>query len=141
MRVLLLQDVKGVGRKNEVVEAKDGYARNFLLPKKLAVLYQGSAVAVKTQIDADAKALLEGARVSVDKLKNEKLVFVVKTGDKEEVFGGVNAGMVERRLKEMGFGAAKVELVHTLKELGEHKAGVSFGHGIKGEALVVLEKE
>lgn len=141
MKVLLLKDVKGIGKKNQVIDAKDGYARNFLLPKKLAVLFQGQAVAVKAQIDAGAQALTDGAKENAEKLKNQKLVFSVKVGDKGEVFGGISATMIEEKLRAIGMSDVKVELAHNLKELGEHEAGVNFGHGIRGTAIVVLEKE
>ncbi|PIR88097.1 MAG: 50S ribosomal protein L9 [Candidatus Harrisonbacteria bacterium CG10_big_fil_rev_8_21_14_0_10_45_28] len=141
MKVLLLQDVKGIGRKNQVIDAKDGYARNFLLPKRLAVIFKGQAVAVKAQIDAGAKAVLESAKENARKLKSQQIVFAVKVGGKGEVFGGVSAMMIEERLKALGMSEAKVELAHNFKELGQHKTSVNFGHGVKGEAAVVLEKE
>ena len=141
MKVLLLKDVAGVGQKNDVVEAKDGYARNFLLPKKIAVAYAGQAIKVKESLVKDKEEHLAKLKSDAGKLKNENLQFMVKVGDKGEVFGGVNAEMIEARIKELGMSGGKADLKSSLKELGEHEVEINFGSGIKGKAIVELVKE
>ncbi|PIR86788.1 MAG: 50S ribosomal protein L9 [Candidatus Harrisonbacteria bacterium CG10_big_fil_rev_8_21_14_0_10_49_15] len=141
MKVLLLQDVKGIGRKHEVVNAADGYARNFLIPRKLAQSYSGEAVRLKKDVDAAKDQELQVHKDNAERLANEPVVFKVKVGEHGEVFGGVSDKLIEKRLEEMGICGGKIELAHHLKELGEHKVEVHFGRGIQGPAKIVLEKE
>lgn len=141
MKVLLLQDVRGLGRKNDVVEARDGYARNFLIAKGLAQPYKGQAIKFKQKVDAELEMAIKQYHENVERLRNEKLVFKVKTGDKDEVFGGVAAGMIEEKLSQMGIGGGEVKLAHPLKALGEHEVEIHFGRGVHGLAKIYLEKE
>lgn len=138
MRVILLVDVKGVGRKNEVKSVADGYARNFLIARKLAVAADVAGMGVK--LSADKKEEAEVARLAslAAKLASEPLTFTIKTGQHKEVFGSVSKRDLEQAIKKMGVTEGEVLLEHPIKSTGEHKVEVSFGKGVKGNVRVVV---
>jgi|WetSurMetagenome_2_1015567.scaffolds.fasta_scaffold667302_2 large subunit ribosomal protein L9 len=145
MNILLIKDVKGLGRKGEVKNASDGYARNFLLPQKLALKATGDVVA-KAAADAalaDAKraALTVELRKQAKELKNAKLTFTRKVGERGEIFGSVSDTDVEAALRAQGFTHGAVELKHHLKTVGTHTVRVNFGEGISTELDVVVVGE
>lgn len=138
MKVILLTDVKGVGRKNEVKDVADGYARNFLIARKLAVAADQQGMAVKSA--ADAKEAGERARLQkiADMMSTASLTFTIKTGEHKEVFGSVSKRDIENALREKGITEGQVLLDHPIKATGEHVVEVSFGKGVKGKAKVLI---
>lgn len=141
MRILLLKDVKGIGRANEIKNVSNGYARNLLIPRKLAVPADKKAIGSKKEIDKKEEDKIEEHKELAKKLAGEKLTFKLKVGDKEEVFGSVSATDIDKVLGEGRYKDGRAELSHSLKELGEHKVEVGFPGGIKGSVIVVIEKE
>lgn len=142
MRVILLQDIKGFGRKFEVKEAKDGYARNFLLPRKLAMV---ATEAELEKLDREKKVAAEKRQQLISKLKEEArriedltLEFKLKTGEKNEVFGSISERDIENALKERGFGDVRANLKQPLKSLGERKLEVNLGEGIKAGLKILI---
>jgi len=114
----------------EIKEVSDGYARNFLIAKKLAVPADESALAMKRfQISEEEKEKQKYLELA-NKLKGEALEFKVRSGEKGEVFGSVNAAQIKKTLEEKGYGEVRVDLKNPLKSLGDHKISVSFGKGI-----------
>ncbi len=138
MKVVLLQDVKGIGRRNEVKSVSDGYARNFLFPRKFAILADTEGLGKKAESDIQERALLDEFEKEREKLKNTALTFTVKVGSKGEVFSSVPASAIEKALREKGFNEAKVELNHALRDLGVHEVEVSLGRGIKAKVKVIV---
>lgn len=138
MRVLLLSDVKGVGRRHEIKEVSDGYGRNFLIAKKLAIVADARAQQLKKDLDQKESALLEKHRRAAEAVKKIRVEFQVKTGDKGEVFGSVSQGEIKKALQMKGF-EADVILGQPLKTLGTHSVTLNFGRGIKGEVKVELK--
>ncbi|MBI2024572.1 MAG: 50S ribosomal protein L9 [Candidatus Harrisonbacteria bacterium] len=138
MRVLLLQDVRGLGRKMEIKNVSDGYARNFLFPGKKAIPADQKALAIKENFDKKEAETFDSYKNRVDALKIEVFEFFVKTGKKGEVFGSVGAGEIEKALAERGYENAEADLKHPLRSLGEHVIAVKFGRGIRGKAKVLL---
>jgi len=145
MKVILLQDIKGVGRKWEVKDLKDGYVRNFLLPKKS--VEAATPAALKNLEQLKEKQAEEHAK-SVEILKNEaaklkelELVFKVKTDEKGGVFGSITSRDIETELREKGIQNAKVVLEHPIKKIGSTVAEVDFGEGIKAELKIKAEPE
>lgn len=138
MKILLLQDVRKIGKKHEVKDVSDGYARNFLLARKLAVPADAGAMKIKAEAEAKDAALLSGYRELAGKLSGDTLEFKVKTGPKGEVFGSVTTEQINKTLAERGYRGAEAVLDKPLRSLGEHKVEIDFGRGIKATARIIL---
>ena len=141
MKVLLLQDVKKVGRKNEIKEVSEGYARNFLFAKKLAVPADGGAMKMKERIDAKEQALIDSLKAQAARLAKDTLKFKVKAGQKGEVFGSVSMEDIRKALHEKGYGEVKIDLEKPLRKTGEYEIEVSFGKGVKGTTTIKISAE
>lgn len=147
MDVILRQDVENLGRTGELVSVKDGYGRNFLLPRGLAYLASESN---RKRIEAEAKqrvkkagAQLESARELAERLEAVSLTFAMKAGEGDKLFGSVTAADVADRLLAEGFPVDKkaVELAEPIKALGVFKVPVRLHHEIKPEVRVWVVKE
>jgi large subunit ribosomal protein L9 len=137
MKVILLKDVKGVGKSGELITTSDGHAMNLLLPKKLAV--QATPVELakyKASIEKDAKET-ESLKALAKKLSAEPLRFVLKTGPHGEVFNSITKEDIAAALKKAGYEAAKIDLEKPLRTLGAHHAVIHLGKGI--EAKITIE--
>ena len=137
MKVILKADIKGVGKKDQVVNASDGYARNFLFPKKLAVEANSENMSkLKAKQDANAyrkSQEKEEAKRVADKLSKILLKVPVKAGENGKIFGGVSAKEIADRLKEnygIEVDKKKVELKETIKELGERSITIKLYEGV-----------
>lgn len=141
MRVVLLQDVRGVGRKNEVKVVNDGYARNFLIAKKLAAAATPETLAKKVAAESHEETLIQRMRAAAETLTREPLVFTAQAGENGTLFGGINRDEILAALKKKGHDVAAVELPHPIKTVGEHKITVRFPRGIRGVAKVIVQPE
>ncbi len=137
MRVLLLEDVKKIGKKNEIKEVSDGYARNFLIPQKKAMPANPTALHLKNSAETKENTLLSRYKELVEKLGGEVLKFELKTGSNSETFGSISAEQIKKALKEKGYGETEV-LANNFKTLGDHQATVRFGRGISGIVKIKL---
>lgn len=103
MKVILLADVKGVGKKNQQIEVSDGYASNYLIPRKLAVKVSEKSVQILAQQQEDARIAYEKAKKDAielgEKLKTITLEFKLKLGANGRVFGSISFKQVEEQLK------------------------------------------
>lgn len=103
MKVIMLQDVKNVGKKGQTIEVSDGYANNFLLPRKLAVKVTQKSVEILEKQNEDARIAKENAKKAaqelVEKFKDIVLEFTLKVGDNGRVFGSISYKQVEEQLK------------------------------------------
>jgi large subunit ribosomal protein L9 len=142
MKVILLQDIKNLGKKYDVKDVSDGYARNFLIPRGLAEAATTAALnriaEIKSRIAAQKKQLLETLEKRKETLAGTTLIFKLKTGEKGEVFGSVSARDIENALSERGIADVKIELEKPIKELGEHLVGINLGEGIKTKIKVLV---
>ncbi|MBQ9807700.1 MAG: 50S ribosomal protein L9 [Ruminococcus sp.] len=137
MKVIFLQDVKGSGKKGEVKNVADGYARNMLLPKGYAVeatpanmtKLQGQQSSAQHKIDIEIAA----AKESAAKLKGKKVVIAAKAGSNSRLFGSVTSGNVADAVKEQ-FGVdvdkKKITLSTDIKNFGSYTAAIKFYNGI-----------
>ena len=137
MKVIFLQDVKGSGKKGEVKNVADGYARNMLLPKGLAVeanatnmtKLKGQQDSAQHKIDMEKKAANEAA----EKLRGKKVVIKAKAGSNDRLFGSVTAGNVSDAISEQ-FGIKvdkkKITLNTDIKAFGSYTAEIKFYTGI-----------
>lgn len=103
MKVILLQDVKGIGKKQEIVDVKDGYGANYLIPNKFAVMYSGKANEILNQQKAEQAANIEkmkqNAREISAKLENIVLEFTAKGSGDGRMFGTISTKQIETELK------------------------------------------
>jgi large subunit ribosomal protein L9 len=140
MQVILIQDVNNLGGSNEVVNVKNGYARNFLIPGKLAVEASPSNMKqlqerLKQQQKKEAKLLAEINKV-IEKLKDGAVKIGAKTGTSGKIFGSVTSVQIARAIREQkGYeiDRRKIHILDEIKELGTFKAKVDFGQGHETE--------
>lgn len=136
MKVLLLSDIKKLGKRYDVKNVSDGYARNFLIPQKLATPADGAALALKARQDEAEKRAEDNSKRQAERLQNEILEFRVKADEGGSVFGSVTAGQIEKALQDKGYETGGIILKQPLKSLGDHEVEVKFGRGISGKAKV-----
>jgi large subunit ribosomal protein L9 len=135
MKIILLKDVENLGKKGEIREVAPGYARNFLIPKGLAIFASKSALsAIKEQRkvqEKKSKALKEKAKEIKEKLEKSILKIKVKKGIKGKIFGSVtNKEIASAILKETGLKIDKKQIGETsIKEPGQHKIKVKLTEG------------
>ena len=148
MKVILLDNIKGVGKKDEVINASDGYARNFLFPKKLAVEANSenmSKLNNKKEANNYRKDLeKQAAEETAKKLKGILLKVNVKAGENGKIFGGVTAKEIADTLKTQAnieVDKKKIELKEQIKTLGTFSVNVKLYEGVTGVLKVdVLAK-
>ena len=139
MEVLLLQDVRGIGRRMEVKKVAEGYARNFLIPRKFAIPMGPEAKTLKAKAQIEERALQSKTSEMMKRLEAEAIEFIVKTGAHGEVFGSVKGEDIEEAFKKKGFGEVHVKLEKPIRVLGEHAVSVDFGHGTRGQAKIIVK--
>jgi len=149
MKVILLEDVKNIGKKYEVKEVKPGYARNFLIPNNLAkVATKKNVMWLETQKETLEKQAEEDLKI-VQKLASEldgiEVIIPVKIGPEGQLFESINNIKISERLKEMGFTIKKsqIDLQEPIKKLGEFPLKINLDHNLETEitVMVVAEKE
>jgi large subunit ribosomal protein L9 len=138
MKVVLLRDIRGLGRKFDVKEVKAGYFRNFLLPRQLAVLATAAAFKHREAHLAKEQALMAALQAAAEKLSGEILEFHLKTGDAGEVFGSVTTADLKKLLLERGYTDFEVELDRPLKSPGEYEVGITFSRGVKRNVTIKI---
>ena len=143
MKVILKADIKGVGKKDEVINAADGYARNFLFPKNLAVEANSENMnKLKAQKDANQfkkDTEKEEAKKLAEKLKKIMVTIKVKTGENGKIFGGVSAKEIAETLEtqhNIKIDKKKIELKETIKTLGTQMVNVKLFDGVIGTIKV-----
>lgn len=139
MKVILLDNIKGVGKKDEIINASDGYARNFLLPKKLAV-EANSANMSKLKAKQDSNQYRknvekEDAQKVAEKLKGILLKISVKAGEKGKIFGSITSKEIAENLKtqyQIEVDKKKIELKEPIKTLGSFTVQIRLYEGVIG---------
>ena len=136
MEVILIQDVDNLGAANEVVKVRNGYARNYLIPRKLALEANPSNRKQQEERNKqlqkkEAKMLAELNQV-IAKLKEAPLKIGAKTGTSGKIFGSVTSLQLSRAIREQkgyDIDRKKIHIVDEVKELGTYKASIDFGNG------------
>ncbi len=144
MKVILLSDVKSVGKKGDLVEVSDGYGQNFLIPRKLASPATEGAVKKRRKEMADQSSKkareLEAAKELAASLEAKPLVLTVKVGNNGKLFGSVTSSDVAGAVKSQ-FGVKldkkKLDMPKSIRELGQHKVKARVYKG--GQASLTLE--
>ncbi|MDD5083617.1 MAG: 50S ribosomal protein L9 [Candidatus Moranbacteria bacterium] len=146
MKAIFLQDVKGVARKGDIKEVSEGYAQNFLLPKKLAKVATPDAIrqaqletAKKEQFKKEA---IEAARKHMLALKGKSVVLTMKSKD-GKLFGSITGRDIAEALKKEGFDVSEKAIVlkKHLKTAGCHDVALDFGAGMTCSIAVIIQGE
>ena len=143
MKVILKADIKGVGKKDEIINASDGYARNFLFTKNLAVEANTENLN-KLQAQKDATQFRknnekEDAKKLAEKLTKIMVRIEVKAGENGKIFGGVSAKDIAENLEKqhnIKIDKKKIDLKETIKTLGIHNVDVKLYEGVFGKIKV-----
>ena len=143
MKIILLENVKGVGKKDEIINANDGYARNFLFPRNLAVEANAQNLAkLKSKQDSAAhKKMTEKkeAEELAKKLEKIMLKIEVKAGENGKIFGGVTAKEISEQLKSKynyNVDKKKIDLKETIKQAGIFTIDLKLFEGVIGKLKV-----
>ena len=146
MKVLLIKDVKGLGKAGEIKNAKDGYARNFLIPKGLAKAATKEVIEEWQKEEAKRKAELEAEIKKLNEMKeileNNKFVIKHKLGANGQLIGSVTNKEIAEVLQEKGFDIDKKHIAHTtIKAPGSYEIEIKLGHGINAKLNLEVEGE
>lgn len=147
MKVLFIENVENIGKRGEIKEVKNGLARNFLLPKRLALRATHSNIKTwEVRLNAlklkDAK-ILEDAQAIAESLNDVALNIAVKAGEEDKLFGSVTSQNIADSLNEKGFSIDKkdVLLKESIKELGNYKIGVKVHPEVTANIVLDVVKE
>ena len=145
MKVILKQDIKGVGKKDEIINAADGYARNFLFPKNLAVPADtGNMNNLKAKNESNAFRKgeeLKEAKEIAEKLKKITLKLKVKAGENGKLFGGVTTKEISEALKKeykIDIDKKKIVLKDAIKQAGTTRVEIKLYEGVVASVLVMI---
>ena len=147
MRVILLQDIDNLGKKYEIKDVKDGYARNFLIPKGLVKPTTEESLkwleVQKEIMEKKAEEELKKVEEIVSKIDRVEVMISVKIGEKEQFFEKITTQKISEKLKELGFEIkpAQIELEEPLGELGEFPLKVKFEHNLEAEISIIITEE
>ncbi|MGL6201959.1 MAG: 50S ribosomal protein L9 [Lachnospiraceae bacterium] len=147
MKVILLEDVKSLGKKGEIVNVNDGYARNFILPKKLGMEATGKNLNDQKLKKAHQDKLAQEQYEAADALKRDiesgQITLAIKTGEGGRAFGSIAAKEIAEAVKDqMGYDIdkKKVQLKETLKTLGTHTVPVKLHPKVTADLKVVVNE-
>jgi large subunit ribosomal protein L9 len=147
MKIILKEDVENLGKRGAVVTVKDGYARNYLLPKGMAMRFTPGAVKVLEQerrmYEARQLKAKEDAQAIAEKLEALELSVLQRAGDQDVLYGSVTPTDVADLLKEKGFTVDKRKIVlhEPIKKLGEYEIPIRLHPEVAPKVKLVVQKE
>jgi large subunit ribosomal protein L9 len=147
MEVILKEDVPKLGNRGEVVKVAEGYGRNFLLPKKLAIEANAANKAVIEQMKAAAERRSAKEKSEAEELAKQfdglEVKFTRKSGENDQLFGSVTSGDIAEALEKKSFhiDRRKIQLHEPLKTVGEFTIPVKLHKDVTTHLKVVIEKE
>lgn len=147
MKVILLEDVKALGKKGEIVNVNDGYARNFILPKKLGLEATGKNLndlkLQKANVEKVAAEQLKDAQEFAKKIAAGKVELAIKFGEGGRAFGSVSSKEIAAAAKEqLGFeiDKKKIQLKDALKTVGTHEVPIKLHQKVTAELKVIIKE-
>ncbi len=146
MKVILQKDVKDLGKVGEMVNVSEGFARNFLFPRKLAAVategkvkefehLQRVAEVKKKKATAERQELLK-------QISGKTVLFKMQAGESDKLFGTVTTADISKELSKMGFEIDKrdIHLEEPIKMLGQHKAMIKYTEGVETKVQIMVER-
>lgn len=147
MKVILMQDIKGVGKKDEVINANDGYARNFLFPRKLAVEANTENMSKLKGRQDSVNFKKEQEKENAEKIKKQLsemlLTIKVKAGENGKIFGSITSKEISTELKKqysVDIDKKKILLKQAIKEIGTFTIDVKLYEGITGKLKININE-
>lgn len=148
MKVILLQDVKNIGKKGQIINAKDGYARNFLFPKNLAIeateANLKSLEKAKKQKEEKEKEILEEAKVLEEELLKKTIVIKTKTGENGKLFGSITTKEIAEILEKehkISIDKKKFDLDEIIKSVGEYYVKIKLHPSVNAKLKVIVTEK
>lgn len=147
MKVVLMKDLKGLGKEGDIVDVSDGHARNFLFPQNLAVAATADALKQKQEkIEAQSRKMHKDMSVVGDlaaKLEGFDLILQEKVNEGGVLYAAVNEKAIAAALKKEGFKVKpeQIQIKEPLKEVGDHMVNVQLAHGFESEVRVTIEEK
>jgi large subunit ribosomal protein L9 len=149
MKVILKQNVPSLGKTGDLIKVNDGYGRNFLIPKGLAIDANEKNIKTfeheKKNIMQKAEKEQKTAQDLAAKLANVTIAFARKVGDQGKIFGSVTTKDIEAALKEKGYDISRKMIVHHhdehIKSLGEFKVKIKLTHDVETEIKIIVTGE
>jgi large subunit ribosomal protein L9 len=147
MKIILNQDVKNLGHKDDIVSVKDGYGRNYLIPQGMAKLATPSAIRMLEEEIKQKAFKQDKLKKDADSLKSQldglSVLLKTKTGTTGKIFGAVTTLQVANSLKDKGFDIDRRKIVFNddIKTIGEYKATINLYKEISAEVSVLVESE
>jgi len=147
MKIILLQDIENVGKKGDIKNVADGYARNFLFPRNLAKVATEEAI-----VELEKEKELEAQKAEEELKKTQELVskidglefeVIEKIDESGKLYGSINEVRIAKVLKEKGFDIKKkqIKIPQPIKELGEFPVTLLFDHGLEAEIKLIVMEE
>lgn len=146
MKVILKQDVKDLGKVGELVNVAQGFARNFLFPRKMAAEATETRVKEfehwKRMADSRQKKAMGDRKAMLDKIAGLQLVFKLNAGEDDRLFGSVTNKDISDELEAQGHIVDKrdISLPEPIKVLGQHQAVINMGQGLDQEIVITVER-
>ena len=147
MEIILREEVQHLGKVGDIVKVKDGYARNYLLPKGLAypateankkkIAYEGERLAKQRAAEKSA------AETEATRLAGVQLTFSMKVGEEDKLYGSVTASDIQRKLEELGIHVdkRKIDLPEPIRALGDFEVGIKIHADVRPQVRVTVVKE
>lgn len=146
MKVILQKDIKDLGKVGDLVNVANGYARNFLFPRKLAVEATEKRVGeyehLKKVAEAKRKKAVGERRAMLETMKGLTIVFKRDAGETEKLFGSITTADISKELTTKGFSVDRrdIHLEESIRILGQHKATINLGDSLETELAIVVER-
>jgi large subunit ribosomal protein L9 len=147
MRVILLQDIEKLGKKHEIKEVNNGYARNFLIARGLAKPATKEVLKwldLQKEIETKkAEEELKKAQEMASAIDGQEIIIPVKTGEEDQLFESITVQRISEKLKELGFDVKKgqIILVEPIRELGEFPIKIKLEHNLEAEIKIIVTEE
>jgi large subunit ribosomal protein L9 len=147
MKVILIQDVEKLGKKFDVKEVADGFARNFLFPKGLAKPATEAALreleTEKATAEFAAELDLKKTEEMVAELDGQEIELQAKMGDDGKLYGSITPAKISKVLEAKGFEVKKkqIKMAESIKEVGEHEVSLELDHGLEAKIKVIITEE